>query len=321
MRWPCAGKKLETRADSSFTDALIASITANAGGQNTAFPTATAALEAASGFAGRAFAAAEITAADSIVAALDPPMMAMIGRALIRRGEIVLLIRVDSERGLTLLPCHSHDVKGGPDPATWVYRCTVGGPERTLTFGQTPAEGVVHLRYAVDPERPWRGYGPLQVAQLAGRLSAETVSALADEVSGPRGTLLGIPVDGADSTVDDLRNDIAKLKGKTALWQSGDWDNEGTGAKAGLGTVRLGADPPSALVELHARATQEIYASCGLNPSIFESGTGTQARESYPGLVFCPPAEHREPMSGLAIPFSMWQCAGHGDAAGPGFVR
>ena len=40
-----------------------------------------------------------------------------------------------------------------------------------------------------------------------------------------------------------------------------------------------------------------------------------------PGLVFCPPAEHREPMSGLAIPFSMWQCAGHGDAAGPGFVR
>ena len=39
------------------------------------------------------------------------------------------------------------------------------------------------------------------------------------------------------------------------------------------------------------------------------------------GLVFCPPAEHREPMSGLAIPFSMWQCAGHGDAAGPGFIR
>ena len=39
------------------------------------------------------------------------------------------------------------------------------------------------------------------------------------------------------------------------------------------------------------------------------------------GLIFCPPAEHRELMSGLAIPFSMWQCAGHGDAAGPGFVR
>ena len=42
---------------------LVAAITANAGGQTTAFPTATAAMEAAAGFTGRAFAAAEITAA------------------------------------------------------------------------------------------------------------------------------------------------------------------------------------------------------------------------------------------------------------------
>ena len=53
-----------------------------------------------------------------------------------------------------------------------------------------------------------------------------------------------------------------------------------------MGTVRLGADPPSALVELHARATQEVYAACGLNPSIFEAGTGTQARESYRQALF-----------------------------------
>ena len=92
FRWKRPASAIETRADSSYTDALVAAITANAGGQSTAFPTSTAALEAASGFAGRAFAAAEITAADSIVAALDPPTMAMIGRALIRRGEIVLLI-------------------------------------------------------------------------------------------------------------------------------------------------------------------------------------------------------------------------------------
>ena len=53
-----------------------------------------------------------------------------------------------------------------------------------------------------------------------------------------------------------------------------------------------------------------VYGSLGGPHSILQAG-----------LVFCPPAEHREPMSGLAIPFSMWQCAGHGDAAGPGFVR
>ena len=53
-----------------------------------------------------------------------------------------------------------------------------------------------------------------------------------------------------------------------------------------MGTVRLGANPPSSLVELHKRATQEVYAACGLNPSIFESGTGTQARESYRQALF-----------------------------------
>ena len=293
MRLPWPGQRAleaelaELRADSSYTDALVAAITANAGGQTTSFPTATAAMEAAAGFAGRAFAAAEITAADAFVAALDPGTMNMIGRALIRRGEIVFLIRVDPEHGFTLLPCQSHDVAGSPDPTSWVYRCSIGGPGSTLTYAGVPAEGVVHLRYATDPERPWRGYGPLGVALLAGRLSAETVSALADEVSGPRGTLLGVPVDGNDPTVEKLRTDIAGLKGRTALWQGGsDWDNPDSGGKAGLGTVRLGANPPSALVELHARATQEVYAACGLNPSIFEAGTGTQARESYRQALF-----------------------------------
>ena len=42
---------------------------------------------------------------------------------------------------------------------------------------------------------------------------------------------------------------------------------------------------------------------------------------SPPGLVFCPPGGQREVIAGLAISFSMWQCAGHGDAAGLGFVH
>ena len=99
---------------------------------------------------------------------------------------------------------------GSPDPSSWIYRCSVGGPERTLTYAGVPAEGVVHLRYATDPERPWRGYGPLGVALLAGRLSAETVSALADEVSGTtRAPSWAYPVDGNDPTVAKLRTDIA----------------------------------------------------------------------------------------------------------------
>ena len=108
--------ELETRADSSYTDALIASITANAGGRSTAFPTATAALEACRRSGGRAFASAEVGGGALARAVLDAPLLAMIGRALMRRGEIVLLIRADLD-GVRLLPCQSHDIDGGPDPA------------------------------------------------------------------------------------------------------------------------------------------------------------------------------------------------------------
>ena len=166
--WPKFGGETEHRADSSYTDALIAAITANAAGQSTAFPTATAALESCAGFVGRSFASVMVKAPPMFSAALSPSCMELIGRGLVRRGEVVLLIQVAGGR-VELLPCESHDVDGGPSPATWVYRCTVGGPDRTYTHYPVPAEGVIHLTYARDVERAWRGYGPLQVAQLAGR--------------------------------------------------------------------------------------------------------------------------------------------------------
>ena len=142
MRWPFARR--ETRADSSYTDALVASLTSGAAGETTAFPTATAALEACAGFVGRAFAAAEVATDARTLEVLTPVMLAMIGRALIRRGEIILLIRVINGR-LALFPVASHDVDGGPDPSTWRYGVTLGGPARTLSFDHVDGASVVHI--------------------------------------------------------------------------------------------------------------------------------------------------------------------------------
>ena len=279
MRWPW--QAAETRADSSYTDALVAAITANAGGQNTAFPTATAALEACAGFVGRAFAAAEVEAPAHATMALDPSCLSLIGRALIRRGELVFLIRVDGGQ-VKLLPAESHDVDGGPDPATWTYRVTVGGPDRTYTYDRLPAEGVVHLTYGRDPERPWRGYGPLQVAQLAGRLSSETVAALADESSGPRGSFMPLPVDGKDPTTGGMKSDIRTAKGSMLTVEAGDWDNPGDGRMAKWEQKRFGSSPPVALVQLLERSTHEVMAACGLSPALFDvRGDGTSMREGY----------------------------------------
>ena len=106
--WPF--QRRETRADSSFTDALITAITANASGQTTAFPTATAALEACAGLIGRAFASASIQGApDHVAEAVTPALLNLAGRALIRRGEILFAIDVwDGE--LYLRPVSSHDM-------------------------------------------------------------------------------------------------------------------------------------------------------------------------------------------------------------------
>ena len=281
MRWPW---KMEKRADISYTDALVAAITATAAGQTTAFPTATAALEACAGFVQRAFQAAEIEAPEVYRRALDPACLGMIGRALVRRGELVFFIDVQ-DGDLLLLPCQTHDIDGDTDPSTWTYRCTLGGPSRTRTYHPVPAAGVVHLAYARDPETPWRGYGPLQVAMLAGRLSAETIAALADEASGPRGTLIEVPVDGQDPTVTALKQDLKNLKGKAALVQGGDWDNAGSGAWAWR-LNRLGATPADALVKQADLATKEVYAACGLNPAVFQDAQGTAAREAYRQALF-----------------------------------
>lgn len=276
MIWPFG--KTEYRADSSYTDALVAAITANAAGRNTAFPTATSALESCAGFVGRAFASAEVKSPPMFAEALSPSCMALIGRALIRRGEVVFLISAAGGR-LSLLPCESHDIDGGPDPATWWYRCTVGGPERTLTWDHVPAEGVIHLTYARDPERHWRGYGPLQVAQLAGRLSASTSQALANEAGRPHGSFLPLPNPDVAETVNAR---IKTAKGAVLGVEAGDWDIEQNGQNAArFVEKRFGADPPDALVKLHERAFDEIVGACGLMGLFSPRTDGTGRREAY----------------------------------------
>ena len=285
MRWPWQAR--ETRADSSYTDALVAAITANAGGQSTAFPTATAALEAAAGVVGRAFASASVRAPDAMRDALGPACLSMIGRSLIRRGEILFLIKVDGGR-VKLWPAASHDITGGPDPDSWAYRLTVGGPERTLTYPSVPAAGVIHLQYSRDPEHPWRGYGPLQVAQLGGRLSSETVAALADEASGPRGSLLPLPMPGDDPTIELLKADLKKLKGQLATVETTQSMAPGAaGTNDGWIARRIGAEPPAALVQLHEIATREVLGACGIPPVLFSSNpNGTAGREAWRQLLF-----------------------------------
>ena len=88
--------RLETRAD-SLTDALVDQIVARAGGTVTPSPSQGGALQVGAGLIGRAFASAKVTQATPVLTrALTPDVLERIGRGLIRDGESLLYLRVNS---------------------------------------------------------------------------------------------------------------------------------------------------------------------------------------------------------------------------------
>ena len=281
MRWPW--KRRETRA-STYEDALIDLLVGQAEGGQGPSATATAALEAASGIVARAFAAAETSGPVEYIEALTPDCLGMIGRALIRRGDVLFLIEV-SRGELGLIPASEWDVEGGYHPATWSYRLTLAGPTRQLVMRNVPAERVLHFRYAADPARPWYGVGPIQSAALSGKLSARTLNALADESGSMVGYVAPMPKDGQDSTVTQLRRDLRNSKGKTHLVESMStgWAADDTRTRPARDWMRQrwGPEPPAAMIELQREATREVLAACGLSPALFDAKAAAASREAY----------------------------------------
>ena len=283
--WPFT--KREQR-DSSYTDSLVSLIVQQASGETLAKPAATGALEAAASIVARCFAGADVAGPDVFKAALGPSTLSLIGRSLIRNGEVLFAIEVRAGR-VELLPAASWDIHGDADPESWRYRLTLGGPSALTTLETVPSQGMIHIRYQADIERPWRGVSPLASAAIAGRLSAETMQALADEVSGPRGTLLPTPVDGNDPTIATLKADIRKLRGKLALVEStsSGWAADGTQQrpKGDWEARRLGAAPGAPLIEQAALASQEVFAACGIPLSLVAASEGTGQREGFRRLM------------------------------------
>ena len=284
MRWPW---QTEQR-DSSYTDTLIAQIVSQASGGTLARPSGTGALEASASIIARCFAAASVAGPDQFVAALGPSTLSMIGRSLIRQGEILFAIEIIKGR-VVLLPAASWDVTGEHDPASWTYRLTLGGPSRLTTLEPVPANGMVHIRLQSDPEQPWRGVSPLASAAIAGRLSAETMQALADEAASPRGFLLPTPVDGNDPTITTLKADIRALRGKVALVEStsSGWAGDGTQQrpKGDWESRRLGAAPGAPLIDQASLASREVFAACGIPLSVVTDSEGTGQREGFRRLL------------------------------------
>ena len=283
MRWPWS--KTENYESGGYTDAWIASLLRFASGNGSPISTAaTGALESVAGLVGRGFAACEVSGDAMYTAALTPDVLMMMGRSLIRQGDNVYYL--DTTNGLTILPAQTHSVDGGPLPVGWRYTVSLPGPSTTHSM-IVDADDLLHLRYAVDPQTPWRGMGPIGVASDAGRLSAEVLAALADESGGPRGSFLPMPT-GDDATTGKLKGDIRTARGTILTVESmaTDWGRGGPAPTADWQQQRFGSTPPAALVELLESARTEVWAACGVSAGMFAAANSASLRESWRVALF-----------------------------------
>lgn len=111
--------------------------------------------------------------------------------------------------------------------------------------------------------------------------------ALADEMRGPRGSLL--PIQGLNKENSaELQSDIKTLSGKLALVESQlSMLPQGVQQTTDWNQVRIGANTPAPLVELQKSIFNEVLAVCGVSPLLFDEGaSGPGAREAWRQLLF-----------------------------------
>ena len=218
----------------------------------------------------------------------------MIGRGLIRSGEVLFVLDVDDGQ-LRLLPASAFEVMAG-----WRYRAEVPQPPGDTASKVYNRDAVAHFTWNVDPLQPWAGISPLGSASYGAKLVANVERKLGEETGAPTALILPIPTDGGAASLDLLRADIRNAKGGAVLLEatSTGWDegpNKGT--RNDLKAERLGPMVPEQLRELYADTLGSVLEACGIPAALAGLGevSGTQLREDYRRWVMA----SVEPVAGL----------------------
>ena len=268
MRIPFLNRP-ETRA--GYTDAIVEALLKEATGGTTASVSSLGVTEACAGLWGRSFASAKVTPANAATAALTPAVLEAIGRRLLLHGEAVFEIEVDGD-AVRLVEAASWEIE---ERGQWLYRADFATPEGTYTRALT-ADRIIHPRIGATSKRPWQGQSPIPSATA--KLAAVLETKLTQEVGGPVGSVLPLPIEGSLSA---LQQDINQLAGKTVLVEStsGGYGDKDSAPKGDWQTRRIGADPPESMIGLRKDVQASILAACGCPGSLLERSDGTLARE------------------------------------------
>ena len=282
MKWPFerrAGRyppasSGETAGSTSRTDEVIDALLARAAGSSKD-PEALAVAEAAVSLWERSLASATVEPRGGRLAGLTPGMMALIGRTLAVRGNLVARITVEGS-AVRLWPAADFDVTGDADPDSWVYRLNLPGPSATHTV-LVPAAGVVHFRTGAGASTPWRGVAPLARAQSTAALAGAVEYALTREMVIPPGRLA--LAHGGGKVADILR------------WlKQGGFAVAGDAANRGIQPeptqrhrpVTYGPEPAETVEALRTDTGRDVLAAFGIPPALFaERGDGAGQREAW----------------------------------------
>ncbi len=281
--WPFSGKMEKREAQGGYHTLVARLIEAQAVG-STQNASATAAVEAVAGLLSRAFASAQVRAADDLQAALSPRVLAQTGRDLIRVGESLHVVRY-SGGNLRLLPASTWYWEGGADPDDWLATATLYGPSGSATY-RLPWSAIIWSGWGSSAARPYHGISPQGWAAETARLVANSERALADEASGPVAQLLTVP-EGKDDDDEDplapLRKDISDARGAALLVDttaSGWGDGKGNAPQRDYDPRPLHPNPAESLVKVSDMAFQRTVAAAGASVALFDDSDGTSKREA-----------------------------------------
>ena len=274
---------METR---SYAELSIAAQLSRAQGLKTD-ATVTAAAQTAAGMYARGLAAAKIGPDIPEARAVTRRFLHEAGRAMVLQGEGVWSIEVMGGE-LKLRRAGGFDIQGDPDPATWIYRLLLTGPNRTLIRFE-PSEGVVHPRWNEPTDQPWRGRSPFETSGMSSRLSGGIESTLAAEAEGGSAYLVPAPIGGVDTEESNkLTAEIKGSDGKPVAVPTGagtGWEDGGGADRASMTDWkqrRIGSEPPQALVQLREDVSHDLLAAAGIPVDLARPGaTTTAAREGF----------------------------------------
>ena len=225
-----------------------------------------------------AFAMADVTGSPF----LNRQTMALIGRSLALRGDVVMLVG-----DVGLIPATDWEVatRNGQPRA---YRLSIpeAGGGRTLT---ALAAEVMHIRIGADITTPWIGSAPLRRSSLTGALLHAVESALGETFeNAPLGSqIVPLPDSGAED-METMRGAFRGKRGATLILEGvAQATAAGMNPTIGQKPDQLSPDLSKSMTsETLAAARNGILAAYGVLPALLNpSATGPAVREAQRHLA------------------------------------